>query len=113
MGLFKLFKKKDEYGVLEFLANAKKIQAEVNKFSSQKVEMKMSNVQKVINDVKLLYAQIKIVEQNLKNADIDDKKRDMTLKLLVSKFEEVRGLYNMVINYEKQLHKYDELGNDI
>ena len=108
----KLFSKKDDYGVLLFLGNAKQIQKDVDKFKSLKVEMKMDDVAKMIQDVKNLYQEAKQVEINLTNADIDDKKRDTTLKLLVLKFDEIKILYDMVIKYEKQLDNYDNLGND-
>jgi len=108
----KLFDKKDDYGVLQFLGNAKQIQKDVDKFKSLKVEMKMEDVSKMITDVKNLYKEAKQVEINLTNADIDDKKRDVTLKLLVLKFDEIKELYDMVVKYEKQLYKYDNLGND-
>jgi len=98
---------------MEFLDNAKNIQKEVDKFKSNKVEMTIDDVSKIILDVKKLYHQAKEVEKNLTNAEIDDKKRDITLKLLVLKFEEVKVLYDLVINYEKQLINYDNLGNDL
>ncbi|MCK4500282.1 hypothetical protein KAU11_07280 [Candidatus Babeliales bacterium] len=94
------------------MGNAKQIQKDVDKFKSLKVEMKMDDVAKMIQDVKNLYQEAKQVEINLTNADIDDKKRDTTLKLLVLKFDEIKILYDMVIKYEKQLDNYDNLGND-
>lgn len=110
--VLKLFEKKDQFGVYDFMKDVKELQKFVNKKQSKNNSVSIEDVTKIITDVKELYGRAKKIELSIKNSmakNAKDKNKDFMLKVMTDKFNELKALYDKVAEYEKQLKNYQNI----
>jgi len=109
--MFDMFKKKDKFGVFQFLKEVKELDASITKQRSSNVETKIEDVRIIIDTIKKLYMDSTSIILNLEqNKSIKDKNKTFMVKLLSEKMKNLEVLNKKCIDYESELMQYETLG---
>ena len=105
----KLFKKKDNLGLYDFLKDIKELMADVQKKQSKNVEISVDEVIEIIETIKNLNTRGEIILIELKDLDIKDKNKKFMELLLEDNMEILRNLNIKVKKYSDELKDYSKL----
>jgi len=110
MVLNKLFKKKDDYGIIAYLDEIKKLNKFINEKQSNNIELNISDVKKIIMDCRGIIKTGETLKKKI-NSDtlIKDKIKNFMTGILNEKLELMNKLKTKLDIYEKQLKEHEKI----